>query len=76
MATFLSSVSSVVVIVLIMLLGYVLRRAGWLADSFSGNISKLITQIALLASIFISVQNNLTRGSLLNLFEDLLLPFI
>ncbi|GAA2863635.1 AEC family transporter [Lactobacillus intestinalis] len=76
MATFLSSVSSVVVIVLIMLLGYVLRRAGWLADSFSRNISKLITQIALPASIFISVQNNLTRGSLLNLFEDLLLPFI
>ena len=76
MATFLSSVSSVVVIVLIMLLGYVLRRASWLADSFSGNISKLITQIALPASIFISVQNNLTRGSLLNLFEDLLLPFI
>lgn len=76
MAAFLSSVSSVVVIVLIMLLGYVLRLKGWFADTFAGNISKLITQIALPASIFISVQNNLTRGSLLNLFENLLLPFI
>ena len=47
MTTFLSSVSSVVVIVLIMVLGYILRKKGWLADTFSGNISKLITQIAL-----------------------------
>lgn len=76
MAAFLSSVSSVVVIVLIMLLGYILRLKGWFADSFAGNISKLITQIALPASIFISVQNNLTRGSLINLFENLLLPFV
>ncbi|RVU72298.1 AEC family transporter [Lactobacillus xujianguonis] len=76
MTGFLSSISSVVVIVLIMLLGYILRRQGWFADSFAGNISKLITQIALPASIFISVQNNLTRDSLVNLFENLLVPFI
>lgn len=76
LTAFLSSISSVVVIVLIMLLGYVLRRKGWFSDSFAGNISKLITQIALPASIFISVQNNLTRGSLLNLFANLLLPAI
>ena len=76
MTAFLTSVSSIVVIVLIMLLGYVLRRAGWLADSFSGNISKIITKIALPASIFISVQNNLTRGKLLNLFAGLLIPAI
>lgn len=76
MTAFLSSISSVVVIVLIMALGYILRKTGWFADTFSGNISKLITQIALPASIFISVQNNLTRGSLLNLFANLLLPAI
>lgn len=76
MTAFVSSISSVVVIVLIMALGYILRRTGWFADSFAGNISKLITQIALPASIFISVQNNLTRGSLINLFENLLLPAI
>lgn len=76
MTTFLSSVSSVVVIVLIMVLGYILRKKGWLADTFSGNISKLITQIALPVSIFVSVQNNLTRSSLIGLFEDSLLPFI
>ncbi|QNQ84365.1 AEC family transporter [Lactobacillus sp. PV037] len=76
MAAFLSSIQSVIVIVLIMLLGYILRKQGWLADSFGGNVSKLITQIALPASIFMSVQNNLTRGKLFNLFAGLLLPFI
>ena len=70
MTTFLSSVSSVVVIVLIMVLGYILRKKGWLADTFSGNISKLITQIALPVSIFVSVQNNLTRSSLIGFFKN------
>lgn len=76
MTVFLSSISSVVVIVLIMLLGYILRVKKWLADDFAGNVSKLIVQIALPASIFISVQNNLTRGSLLGLLEDLVVPLI
>lgn len=76
MTIFLSSISSVVVIVLIMLLGYILRIKKWLADDFAANISKLIVQIALPASIFISVQNNLTRGSLLGLLEDLVVPLI
>lgn len=74
MGVFISSISSITVIVLIMLLGYSLRIKRWFADSFSGNISKLTTQIALPASIFISVQNNLTRGSLPRLFENLLSP--
>lgn len=76
MTIFLSSISSVVVIVLMMLLGYVLRKKHWFADSFSGDISRLITQIALPASIFISVQNNLTRSSLMNLLEDMIVPVI
>lgn len=74
MAAFLTSVSSVVVIVLMMALGYILRKNGWFDDSFSSNISKLITQIALPASIFISVQDHLTRDGLGNLFQGLLFP--
>lgn len=76
MANFLTSVSSVVEIVLIIALGYILRKQGWFADTFAGNISKLITQIALPASIFMSVQNFLTRDKLLELFSNLLIPFI
>lgn len=76
MGAFISSISSIAVIVLIMLLGYSLRIKGWFADSFSRNISKLTTQIALPASIFVSVQNNLTRDSLPTLFANLILPMI
>lgn len=76
MCAFISSISSIAVIVLIMLLGYSLRIKGWFAGSFSGNISKLTTQIALPASIFVSVQNNLTRDSLPTLFANLILPMI
>ena len=36
MSVFLTSVSSVVEIVLIMALGYILRRNNWFADSFFG----------------------------------------
>lgn len=74
MGTFLTSVSSVVVIVLIMALGYLLRKFGWFNDSFAGNISNLITKIALPASIFVSVQKHLTRSSLGSLGEGLLFP--
>lgn len=76
MSTFLSSISSVVVILLMILLGYILQKKGWFADTFGNNISKLITQIALPASIFISVQQNLTRSSLLGLLEDMIVPFL
>lgn len=38
MSVFLTSVSSVVEIVLIMALGYILRRNNWFADSFWGAI--------------------------------------
>lgn len=74
MGTFLTSVSSVVVIVLIMALGYLLRKFGWFNDSFAGNISNLITKIALPASIFVSVQKHLTSSSLGSLGEGLLFP--
>lgn len=74
MGTFLTSVSSVVVIVLIMALGYLLRKFGWFNDSFASNISNLITKIALPASIFVSVQKHLTRSSLGSLGEGLLFP--
>ena len=67
MSVFLSSLSSVAVIVLIIALGYILRRNEWFADSFGGNISKLITKIALPASIFVSVMKYLSRSELLSL---------
>ncbi|TPR12324.1 AEC family transporter [Apilactobacillus timberlakei] len=64
MGVFFTSIQSVLVVVLIMILGYVLRKTGWFADTFSKNISKLIKNIALPASIFVAVLNKLTRDKL------------
>lgn len=74
MTVFLTSVSSVVEIVLIMALGYILRRNGWFGDTFGANIASLITKIALPASIFMSVMKYLTRDKLAGLGIGIIFP--
>lgn len=74
MTVFLTSVSSVVEIVLIMALGYILRRNGWFGDTFGANIASLITKIALPASIFMSVMKYLTRDKLAGLGVGIIFP--
>ncbi|MCW3777713.1 AEC family transporter [Levilactobacillus namurensis] len=71
-----NSVQSVLVVVLIMILGYVLRRKGWFDDQFGGTISKFIKNIALPASIFVSVLSRLTRGQLVSFSGYLVYGFI
>jgi hypothetical protein len=69
---FLTAVESVLSIVLIIALCFYLRNKGWFADSFAGNISKLIMNIALSASIFVSVLTYLTRDKLMALSDGLI----
>lgn len=69
---FLTAVESVLSIVLIIALCFYLRNKGWFADSFAGNISKLIMNIALPASIFVSVLTYLTRDKLMALSDGLI----
>mgnify|MGYP003601689987 FL=1 len=69
---FLTAVESVLSIVLIIALGFYLRNKGWFAASFAGNISKLIMNIALSASIFVSVLTYLTRDKLMALSDGLI----
>lgn len=76
MSVFLTSVSSVVEIVLMMALGYILRRNNWFADSFGGNIASLITKIALPASIFMSVMKYLTKDKLMGLGVGIIFPAV
>lgn len=76
MNVFLTSVSSVLVIVLIMALGYVLRKTGWFADDFGANVAALITKIALPASIFMGVMNHLTKEKLFSLGTGLIFPAV
>ena len=71
-----NSIQSVLVVVLIMILGYVLRRTGWFDDQFAGTISKFIKNIALPASIFVSVLGRLTRGQLASFAGYLAYAFV
>ncbi|OOF47323.1 AEC family transporter [Rodentibacter trehalosifermentans] len=69
---FLTTIESVVSIVLIIALGFYLQKAGWFANTFASNISKLIMNIALPASIFNSVLTYLNRDKLVSLSDGLL----
>ncbi|MDG2940966.1 AEC family transporter [Exercitatus varius] len=66
---FLTAIESVLSIVLIIGLGFYLRQAGWFADTFAANISKLIMNVALPASIFVSVLTYLNRDKLMSLSD-------
>lgn len=63
---FMQSIGSVISIMLIIVLGFALERSKFFHDSFAGDISKLITRIALPAAIFVSVLKYLTRGSFIS----------
>lgn len=67
MQAVIASLQSVAEIIIVIALGYWLRRSGKLSDQFRGNISYLIMNVALPASIFVSVLKYLTRGKLAGL---------
>ena len=46
MEAFITSIGSILSIVLLIALGYILKEKNWFSDNFSGNISKLIMNIA------------------------------
>ncbi|KJU73865.1 malate permease [Pediococcus damnosus LMG 28219] len=75
MMAFITSVESVVTILLMMALGYALRRMGWFDDNFSGSISKLIMNVALPASIFVAIMKYLTLPKLISLSSGLVYSF-
>ncbi|GEP18741.1 AEC family transporter [Pediococcus argentinicus] len=75
MTAFITSVGSIVTILLMMALGFGLRGLGWFDDNFSGSISKLIMNVALPASIFMSVMKNLTLPKLVSLSSGLIYSF-
>ncbi|KRN42212.1 AEC family transporter [Fructilactobacillus fructivorans] len=76
MTAFIASLESVAEIVIIIALGYFIRRSGKMTDGFKGNVSFLIMNIALPVSIFISVLDNLNRGKLVGLAGGLLYTLI
>ena len=75
MSVFLTSIQSIIPIIVIIVLGYILQTRGWFADSFGGNLSRLIMNVALPVSIFVSVLKYLTVDKLVRLSGGLLYTF-
>lgn len=73
---FLTSLESILSIILIILLGYILKEKKCFDDGFSNNISKLIMNVALPASIFVSVLKYLTVEKLISLSGGLVYTFL
>ena len=74
--TFLTSLESILSIILIILLGYILKEKKWFDDGFSSNVSRLIMNVALPASIFVSVLKYLTIEKLISLSGGLIYTFL
>ena len=70
-----TSIESIIPIIAIIVLGYILQNRGWFGENFGANLSHLIMNIALPASIFVSVMKYLTFDKLLTLSEGLIYTF-
>lgn len=67
MLAFFTSVVSIMPIIFLIIIGYLMQKFGWFENSFSNNISKLIMNVALPASVFVSVLKYLTVEVLIDL---------
>ena len=76
MSLFLTSITSIIPIITIIVLGYILQVQGWFGDAFGPNLSRLIMNVALPASIFVSVMKYLTLAKLISLSGGLLYTFV
>ena len=75
---FLTSIESIIPIIVLIILGYFLQVRGWFDDSFGGNLSKLIMNVAMPVSIFVSVLKYLTldKGGMIYTFGACILGYI
>lgn len=76
MSLFLTSITSIIPIIAIIVLGYILQVRRWFGDDFGPNLSRLIMNVALPASIFVSVMKYLTLDKLISLSGGLLYTFV
>lgn len=58
---FFKSIQSVLTIILMIALGYILKKNKWFDDRFGKSISSLVVKVALPVSIFTSVLKHLTK---------------
>jgi len=72
---FLTSLGSIFPIIVMIAIGYILRKRHWFHHTFSENVSKLITNVALPCSIFYSVLKYLDMSALKELSNRLIFTF-
>ncbi|TCD54877.1 AEC family transporter [Alloscardovia theropitheci] len=75
MDVLLTSIQSIIPIIVIIVLGYFLQARGWFGEEFAPNLSRLIMNVALPASIFVSVLKYLTLDKLVSLSSGLVYVF-
>ena len=73
---FLTSIESIIPIIVLIILGYFLQVRGWFDDSFGSNLSKLIMNVAMPVSIFVSVLKYLTLDKLISLSGGMINTFV
>ncbi|WP_298729232.1 AEC family transporter [uncultured Granulicatella sp.] len=76
MMLFLTSLESIVPIIALIVLGYFLQVKGWFHNDFGNDLSKLIMNVAMPVSIFVSVLKYLTLEKLMSLSGGLIYTFV
>ena len=74
MDIFLKSISGILVILGMILVGFVIGEKGWFDDKSRGLIAKLVTQIALPCYMLYTITQRFTSGDLLKMFPALQFP--
>ena len=73
---FLTSLESIIPIIALIVLGYFLQLRGWFHNDFGNDLSKLIMNVAMPVSIFVSVLKYLTLEKLISLSGGLVYTFV
>lgn len=73
---FLTSLESIIPIIALIVLGYFLQVRGWFNNDFGNDLSKLIMNVAMPVSIFVSVLKYLTLEKLISLSGGLVYTFV
>ena len=73
---FLTSLESIIPTIALIVLGYFLQVRGWFHNDFGNDLSKLIMNVAMPVSIFVSVLKYLTLEKLISLSGGLIYTFV
>ncbi len=74
--TFLSSIESILTIIIMILTGFLLTRAGWFNDTTGKTFSKVILNISLPCYMLYNITSTFDRDELIELAVNLPVPFL